>query len=184
MLALAGYRSLARYFSIVFALDNPFGRILAVDASPIAYSRLLYNLEKNNLRGRITPIECAVSDTEGTLSMHYEWEHAVAAPGGDMSRKLKMRKISGTELCRQNNFVPDVIKIDVEGHEAKVLRGLETIISADRPLIFLELHPDRVVAEGDSLTFSRIFSGNTATFATLLTEIRSVGRNLPRACLI
>lgn len=145
-------------FSMVFALDNPSGRALAVDASPIAFSRLLYNLEKNNLRDRITPIECAVSDTEGTLSMHYEWEHAVAAPGGDMSRKLKMRKISGTELCRQNNFVPDVIKIDVEGHEAKVLMGLEVAIMSTKPVIFLEIHPARVISSGDPLDFFSLFT--------------------------
>jgi FkbM family methyltransferase len=140
-------------FSMVFALDNPSGRCLAVDASPIAFSRLLYNLEKNELRSRITPVECAVSDSSGTLVMHYEWEHAVAAPSGDMSRKLKVTKVSGVDLCQKHAFAPDVIKIDVEGHEVKVLKGLRAVFSENRPLVFLEVHPDRVVAEGDPLSF-------------------------------
>jgi FkbM family methyltransferase len=145
-------------FSIMFALDNTSGRCLAVDASPIAFSRLLYNLEKNSLRGRITPIECAVTDKSGSLRMHYEWEHAVAAPGGDSSRTLEVQAVSGTDLCRAEEFDPDVIKIDVEGHEVSVLRGLEPLIARTKPVVFLEIHPPRVASSGERLDFFDSFA--------------------------
>jgi Methyltransferase FkbM domain len=54
-------------------------------------------------------------------------------------------------LSREFDFRPDVVKIDVEGHEAKVLRGMWDLINCRRPLIFLELHPERLAEEGDDM---------------------------------
>lgn len=65
-------------FSLVFAAKG--GRALAVDPSPLAFSKLLYNVHKNNFTGQVIPAECALSDAGGSMNMYYEWEHAVAAP--------------------------------------------------------------------------------------------------------
>jgi hypothetical protein len=84
--------------------------------------------------------------------MYYEWSHAVAAPtneGGENIDGVDMT--TGDKVCADRAFAPDVIKIDVEGHEVKVLSGLQGILSQYHPLIFLEVHPQRIVAEGDSL---------------------------------
>jgi hypothetical protein len=84
--------------------------------------------------------------------MHYEWEHAVAAKtGGRADKLLTVEKQTGDELCRSLAFAPDLMKVDVEGHEIKVLRGLSKTIEQCRPLIFLEVHPARINDEGDSL---------------------------------
>jgi len=138
-------------FSLVFAARSPDRRVVAVDASPIAFARLLYNVHQNRL-ANITPIECALSDATGDLLMHYEWEHAVAAKtDGAADKLLSVEKQTGDELCRNLAFAPDVMKVDVEGHEIKVLRGLSKTIEQYRPLIFLEVHPARIQEEGDSL---------------------------------
>jgi len=138
-------------FSLVFASLGADRKVVAVDASPVAYSRLLYNIYKNDL-GNVTPVECALSSESGSLSMHYEWEHAVAAKSDNPARKrLTVRKMTGDDLCEQLGFNPDVIKIDVEGHEVKVVRGLARQIQRNRPLVFLELHRERIVDENDSL---------------------------------
>lgn len=138
-------------FSLVFATGFPSRTAVAVDASPIAFSRLLYNIHKNNLTN-VTPIECALSDSSGTLRMHYEWEHAVAAETGETKQKyLSVTKRSGDELCDHLSFDPDVLKIDVEGHEVKVVKGLSRLLERTRPLVFLELHPRRIVQERDQI---------------------------------
>ncbi|CAN5774390.1 hypothetical protein BH11VER1_BH11VER1_10870 [soil metagenome] len=138
-------------FSLVFTKNFPEKKALAVDASPIAFARLLYNIHKNSLTN-VSPSECALSETAGTLLMHYEWEHAVAAETASLNKNyLSVVMKTGDDLCEACAFAPDVIKIDVEGHEVKVVKGLLKVIELTRPLIFLELHPNRISQEQDTI---------------------------------
>ncbi len=143
-------------FSLAFAIQNPERKALAVDASPIAFARLLYNINKNEL-SNIMPIECAISEKVGTLAMHYEWEHAVSAGTDHESNIITVPMTTGDSLCLSVDFLPDVIKIDVEGHEIKVLKGLRETIKENSPLIFLEVHPKRMAEEGDSSSYMEHF---------------------------
>jgi FkbM family methyltransferase len=160
-------------FSLAFAAGAPWRKIVAVDASPIAFARLLYNVHKNNFTN-IRPLECALSDEAGVLRMHYEWEQAVAAGTGE-GPPLLIRKLSGDDLCRDLAFVPDIIKIDTEGHEVKIVHGLAETIARHKPLVFLEIHPLRIQEEKDDIndllgTFAR---SRYRTFSTDGTPISS-----------
>jgi FkbM family methyltransferase len=137
-------------FSIPFAIGKPERRVLAVDASPLAFAHLLYNLHANNVRN-VTPVESAISDGEGILEMHYEWQHLVSAGTAVTADEnvIRVRKRSGDDLCAEHGFEPDVVKVDVEGHEVRVLRGLWRTLEQCRPLIFLEVHPARIRSGGD-----------------------------------
>lgn len=137
-------------FSLMFLATGADRQAVAVDASPVAFQRLQWNVRVNRMRS-LQAVECALSSKSGTLKMHFEWEHAVAAGTSDQPNSIVVVSKTGDELCDEMCFCPDVIKIDVEGHELKVLVGLSSIITRMRPLIFLELHPQRVVEEGDSL---------------------------------
>ncbi len=138
-------------FSLVFSALNPSSRTLAVDPSPMAFQRLLYNVHKNPAMN-ITPVECALSDATGAIHMHYEGEHAVACEAlRGAAKGLCVQMATGDSLCATHSFAPDVIKIDVEGHEVKVLKGLRKSLEHTRPLLFLELHPAAILAEGDRL---------------------------------
>ena len=150
--ALLDIGALHGVFSLAFAINNPAKKALAVDASPIAFERLLYNVHENKLTN-ILPLNCALSDSPGKLLMHYEWEHAVAL--GTLKKGAKSFEIdkqTGDGICSSLNFKPDVIKIDVEGHEIKVLKGLANIICQLKPLVFLELHPQAIKEEGDNIS--------------------------------
>jgi FkbM family methyltransferase len=130
-------------FSLVFAAQGK--RAVAVEPSPLAFARLLYNIHANDF-DKVAPAECALSDRSGTLSMVYEWEHAVATLG---EPTLTARCRPGDDLCAELGFAPDVVKIDVEGHEVKVLRGLAQTLESCSPLVFLELHPAWIERSGD-----------------------------------
>jgi FkbM family methyltransferase len=133
-------------FSLAFASDVK--EAVAVDASPIAYARLRHNARVNPTL-RLSTVECALSDHAGSLPMHYEWEHAVAAKTEEPS--ISVPCMMGDTLCAEHQFQPDVIKIDVEGHEAKVLRGLDKTLATCHPLLFIELHPELLRQEGDDV---------------------------------
>lgn len=45
---------------------------------------------------------------------------------------------------------PTVVKVDVEGGELAVLRGMETLLAEHRPEIFVEVHPQRIARLGGS----------------------------------
>jgi FkbM family methyltransferase len=45
---------------------------------------------------------------------------------------------------------PEIIKIDVEGAELKVLRGAKRVLTKHRPVLFLSVHPRQLRSLGDS----------------------------------
>ena len=136
-------------FSLTFTARNPSTSALAVDASPYAFARLLYNVHANP-QCRIATEECGISDTAGQLKMGFEWEHAVAFSASPCS--ITIDAFTGDEICRKHGFNPDAIKIDIEGHELAALQGLQHTLKEKRPLIFLEIHPARIALNGGSLT--------------------------------
>jgi len=148
--ALLDVGALHGAFSIPFALGASDRRVVAIDPSPIAFAHLLYNVHANELSS-VIPLELALSDVAGSLDMHYEWQHLVAAGTANNANEpfLRVRKRPGDEVCLELNFRPDMIKVDVEGHEVRVLRGLCHTIAACRPVIFLEVHPSRIALGGD-----------------------------------
>ena len=135
-------------FSLAFTASNPKNSALAVDASPYAFARLLYNVHANP-QCRISTEECAISESAGRLKMGFEWEHAVASSASLFS--IMVDRFTGDAICKKHGFQPDAIKIDIEGHELAALRGLQHTLKENRPLIFLEIHPARIALSGGSL---------------------------------
>lgn len=125
-------------FSLVFAAHDSAKSVLAVEASPLGFAPLLYNIQKNRANN-ISARECALSNDVGTLEMHYHGKYAIAGSDRD-GRTLQVASQTGDALCAECAFEPDVIKIDVEGHEFEVLQGLRRTIQRNKPLIFLEVH--------------------------------------------
>jgi Methyltransferase FkbM domain len=46
------------------------------------------------------------------------------------------------DLCRDRGTTPELVKIDVEGAEARVLRGARVLLRRRTSEIFLEVHHD------------------------------------------
>ena len=53
-------------------------------------------------------------------------------------------------LCAERGLVPSIVKIDVEGAEAGVVRGARTTLKTHRPIVCLELHFDVLERRGES----------------------------------
>jgi hypothetical protein len=76
-----------------------------------------------------------------------------ARPGEEDSGQretVAIRTMSIDELIERNLDPPDIIKIDVEGHELDVLLGARKLLLAKKPLLSLELHPGLLARRGTS----------------------------------
>lgn len=131
-------------FSLVFNELNSNGEVFAFEPMPEAYSMLCENVA---FKENIYTSDVALTDFDGHISMKKEWGHFVTdtTDGGFM-----VKCIRGDEFI-DNKTNPDIIKIDTEGSELQVLMGLSRVIYQSHPIIFLELHPDRVRNYGHSV---------------------------------
>jgi len=97
--------------------------------------------------GNINCHRVAFSDYNGEVKMKKEWEHLIDDKDGDEVVVCK----TGDDFCNDLKVVPDIIKIDTEGSELKVLRGIKDTLSKHHPIIFLEIHAQRIKDYGDNL---------------------------------
>ena len=135
-------------------------RILAFEPSRLAFERLLDNLRLN--RSEVESFNCAVGDRSGVASLY---EPAGHLTNGSFEREFaqnfssdvhesRVIVISERELAALvGESRRTLAKIDVEGAEVKVLRGLQPWITAHRPDIVLEVLPEyaRALREHDFL---------------------------------
>jgi FkbM family methyltransferase len=73
------------------------------------------------------------------------WRRAKFWLRNDRTRNLATASMAVTSIdgfAKRSRRVPDIIKIDVEGYEGKVLRGARDTLRSARPFIMLELHKD------------------------------------------
>jgi FkbM family methyltransferase len=129
-------------FSLVFAA-TPGKTSYALEPSPWAYPTLLEQCDLNPGRD-VRPQPIFAGDTAGRrVACGRDWMHVVAGHEGE--------PFEATETTIDSwNINIDCMKIDVEGYECAVLRGAQETIRRDRPVIFLECHPDLLALHGET----------------------------------
>lgn len=128
------------YFSLMAARrGGPKGRVLAVEPVPDNLELLKLNVDFNSYAGRIEIEERGLSDRSESLNMFIYQEsdsHALyRSPDAKVRDEIKIDLIPGDELTEGKPV--DLIKIDVEGHEEHVLKGLDQTISSSPNLVLI-----------------------------------------------
>lgn len=136
-------------FSIATArLGN---KAVAVDASPTATRMIAIQAALNECASRIEIVRAAVSDSNGVMGLLSAGPFSngyFRISAGRSNRELTPTpSITVDDLVRQFG-VPTHIKVDVEGHEAAVLRGARHTLSTYSPVLFLELHNEMIRSDG------------------------------------
>ena len=138
-------------FSLAFTQGHPETEALAVEPSPLAWDVLEANVRRN-AAARVTPVRAAVGAEPGVLRMRFSWHHLEASPeaaGDPAAVEISLRTLD--DIREELEFRPDVMKVDVEGYEIFALRGARRILKEDRPVLFLEAHPQRIRELGGSM---------------------------------
>jgi FkbM family methyltransferase len=137
------------FISLIFAnITGPEGHVYAFEALPENIGRLRKNIEINGYLDRITVIESAVQDRTGNAVFikgpSTGTGKVQGSAGRDSLEYLHQIQVAGISIDefidRQENLVPDVIKIDIEGGEVLALPGMEKTLRVMRPILFIELH--------------------------------------------
>ena len=125
-------------FSLVFTSLNNDGISFAFE--PFKMQLEVISRIKND---RIFCYDYALSDRNETVPMfdydgHLEFKKRV-----DIQSEYTCETITGDYFYSHypHQLKPDILKIDVEGAEFLVLRGMKKVIEQNFPLIFLEIHP-------------------------------------------
>ncbi|WP_242406156.1 FkbM family methyltransferase [Halostagnicola larsenii] len=138
--------------------------------------RLRGNLELNNLDARV--LEVALSDTNGTIDFALsgdeagEGEHAIATD--QATETIEVETVRGDRVIEERDLTPpSVVKIDVEGAELSVLRGLSETLRENVRLAYVEVHSEKLPAFGDSAPEVRAFLEGAGFDVTELSSDRS-----------
>ncbi len=124
-------------------------RVFAVEPNRHTFKSLVQNIALNDA-SNITPVQCAISDYEGTvkfLSDPVSRGTASIAPDGNEGIARNVESVACTTLDR---FVEEhgvsriaILKVDVEGFETLVFRGGAKTLRDLRPkVIYFEVFPE------------------------------------------
>ena len=137
-------------YALALASDRPDRRVIAFEPSPTTVQQLLANIRLNALEDRITIQHCGLGDETGDRPFYVStypecsaFDHESATRwGGRVAdvRSVPIRRLD--DLVGSNGDLPppDILKIDVEGAAAAVLRGARGTLERHRPTVFVEVH--------------------------------------------
>lgn len=135
---------------------GPRGAVIALEPNPDVFRRLEAHVRDNGL-GHVRLRRSALGDSAGvrTLSVPPTGNTGagtlgVLPPrhGGYVLASYEVEVEVGDEALAGAPDAPMFIKIDVEGHEPHVLRGLTRTIEARRPAVLIEINPAALAGHG------------------------------------
>lgn len=127
-------------YSLIAAGRAENSKVYAFEPHPYSFALLRENVRINGQRDNIMCYQIALHDTNGKVlfrDVAGDPENRVLDRSERTSRTLDVMATRGDDFCRQNGLLPQVLKIDVEGHENRVLAGFSSILASVQ-LIFIE----------------------------------------------
>ena len=116
---------------------GPQGKVYAFEPEPSNFAKLKANLERNKVTN-VIPLQLALSENEGEMRVSSGAGSSVITQAGTG----KSVKVTTIDNFVEANTLPrvDFIKMDVEGHELKVLKGADETIKTFKPSLALSAY--------------------------------------------
>ncbi len=148
------------YFSILAASHiGSNGQVYAIEANPELKYLIDESRKLNNLNNKIKIINKAATDINDVkiklfLSGKINSHNSTIVPeiqgliGREYNHFYEIDSITIDAFCKEHSVIPDIIKIDVEGAEDKVIAGMYETLNVNPPAyIIIETIPGNPVFE-------------------------------------
>ncbi len=156
------------YYAILIAADNHVDRVFAYEPVPSTYKELIENVRRNKLQDKVVCHMHALSDRIGSSSMNIITSISGRNAISDTSVhdvKVNRSQIVSTTTVDEMHAVSGkraALKVDVEGHELKVLDGAKNFLQENSCVVQVEVLDRRVMADGvaarmNALGYNKIF---------------------------
>ncbi|HMA35331.1 MAG TPA: FkbM family methyltransferase [Chloroflexia bacterium] len=143
-------------FALVACAANPHSKVIAFEPVPRVYQKLVANIHANGWEGRCATYMVAVAEAIGSTQFHVP---LTDIPTSASLNVQGFRSHPGTlidvpvttidTMCAGVGRV-DLVKIDVEGFEDKVLAGMQRVLAESAPAIVVECNGDGPFAAVDA----------------------------------
>ena len=131
-------------YAVLLAAAAPYGRVEAFEPVPASHERLNDNVRANALTN-VTTHFVALSDATGTARMAVHPDaHGCDQIGevDDDAEAIEVPTLTGEEFLATTGLGdPDVVKVDIEGHEPQFLAGAWGMFERRRPVLMMEVNP-------------------------------------------
>jgi FkbM family methyltransferase len=159
---------------------KPRMKVVAFEPSPLVCGNLVKNANLNpELLDRLTITNCALSHATAWTSFYASNETLNSGVGGLGSAANRASFPIRSYAHKADDLLgivppPDVIKMDVEGHELSVLLGMEKLLGKERLMIVFEHSLYRIREGGHSLDAVPKFLEDRGFALTTLAGSRSI----------
>lgn len=150
------------FYSLAFASRvGPTGQVAAFEPSADAFAKLQRHQRLNRFK-HLSLFPAAVSSEEGQAELlnsedragttsHLAYAHEDTSQA---TRRSVIRTVSLDNLVATGEIrLPDIVKIDVEGHGGSALQGAINSICESRPIILMGLHCPEEINAVEELLF-------------------------------
>jgi len=132
--------NIGHYISIFWKKVGPNGKIFAYEPHPITYQKLKNKFSQQN----IICLNLALSNKAGILNFSDKKNHEYNSIVNEtyLEKKIIVEAETSDNIVKKSIAdIPNVIKIDVEGHELSVLQGMKEILTNKKlRCIMIEVH--------------------------------------------
>lgn len=145
------------YYAILEANIVGFnGEVIAIEPVYESFKKLSKNLDINNIKN-VKLFNLGISNKSGVeeifLSNKSNLATFVIKDNMDVKKikKTSVNVVTVDEFLDKHNIIPNFLRMDVEGYEINIFKGMDKLLSSKNHLIiFIELHPF-LMSEDDSL---------------------------------
>jgi FkbM family methyltransferase len=137
---------------------GPSGRVYSFEPSQREFQRLSCNIQLNGLEN-VHAVQAALAEVPGELELSIaDSSHAGQNTLGKFTYQVQLLRTERVSARTLDAFAAesgltrlDVLKLDVEGAERRILEGSRTVLRELRPMILFEASDAALKAQGSSV---------------------------------